>query len=74
MSNLVISVIVPVYNAERTLHRCVDSILIQTLQDFELLLVDDGSIDSSWAICNTYADTMKEAMSLVSSRLFKKAI
>lgn len=50
-----ISVIVPVYNAERYLHRCVDSILSQTFSDFELLLINDGSKDSSGAICDEYA-------------------
>lgn len=50
-----ISVIVPVYNTEKYLQRCVDSILAQTFTDFELLLIDDGSIDSSGAICDEYA-------------------
>lgn len=50
-----ISVIVPVYNAERYLHRCVDSILTQTDTNFELLLINDGSKDSSGAICDEYA-------------------
>ena len=50
-----ISVIVPVYNTEKYLHRCVDSILSQTFADFELLLVNDGSIDGSGAICDEYA-------------------
>lgn len=49
-----ISVIVPVYNAERWLRRCVDSILAQTYSDFELLLIDDGSTDGSGAICDQY--------------------
>lgn len=49
-----ISVIVPVYNSEKTLTRCVDSILSQTFSDFELLLVDDGSTDSSGKICDDY--------------------
>ena len=49
------SVIVPVYNAEKYLHRCVDSILAQTFTDFELLLVNDGSTDSSGSICDEYA-------------------
>ena len=49
-----ISVIVPVYNTEHYLHRCVDSILAQTFTDFELLLVDDGSTDKSSEICEEY--------------------
>lgn len=50
-----ISVIVPVYKAEPYLHRCVDSLLAQTFQDFEVLLVDDGSPDRSGEICDEYA-------------------
>lgn len=50
-----ISVIVPVYKAEKYIHRCVDSILSQTFQDFELILVDDGSPDNCPAICDEYA-------------------
>ena len=50
-----ISVIVPVYKVEAYLHRCVDSILAQTFQDFEVLLVDDGSPDRSGEICDEYA-------------------
>ena len=50
-----ISVIVPVYKAEAYLHRCVDSILAQTFQDFEVLLVNDGSPDKSGEICDEYA-------------------
>ena len=52
-----ISVIVPIYNAEKYLHRCVDSLLAQSFQDFELILVDDGSSDSSPQICDAYAAT-----------------
>lgn len=55
MSTPKISVIVPVYNAEKSLCRCIDSILTQTYQDFELLLINDGSKDSSGAICDSYA-------------------
>ena len=50
-----VSVIVPVYKAEAYLHRCVDSLLAQTLAEFELLLIDDGSPDGSGAICDGYA-------------------
>lgn len=49
-----ISVIVPVYNVEKYLNRCIDSILNQTFEDFELILVDDGSTDKSLKICDEY--------------------
>ena len=49
-----ISIVVPVYKAEKFLHGCIDSILSQTFKDFEVLLVDDGSPDSSGAICDNY--------------------
>lgn len=48
------SVIVPVYNNEKELERCVDSILAQLYQDFELILVDDGSTDSTPLICDRF--------------------
>lgn len=51
-----ISIIVPVYNVEKYLRRCIDSILAQTFTDFELLLIDDGSKDYSGAICDEYAE------------------
>lgn len=50
-----ISVIVPVYNVEKYLYRCVDSILSQSFPDFELILVDDGSSDASGSLCDAYA-------------------
>lgn len=50
-----ISVIVPVYKVEDYIHRCVDSVLGQTFQDFELILVDDGSPDNCGTICDEYA-------------------
>lgn len=50
-----VSVIVPVYKAEAYLHRCVDSLLAQTFQDYEILLIDDGSPDKSGIICDEYA-------------------
>lgn len=49
-----ISVIVPVYNVEEYLPRCIDSILAQSFSDFELILVDDGSTDNSGRICDEY--------------------
>lgn len=51
---MLISVIVPVYKAEAFIVRCVESILSQTLPEYELILVDDGSPDSSGAICDEY--------------------
>ena len=50
-----ISVIIPVYKAEKYLHRCIDSLLAQTFTDFEILLIDDGSPDRSGEICDEYA-------------------
>lgn len=51
-----ISIITPVYNTEKYLPRCLDSILSQTFTDFEVLLIDDGSTDGSGKICDSYAE------------------
>ena len=51
-----VSIVVPIYNAENYLRRCVDSILNQEYTDFELLLVNDGSTDASGDICEEYGD------------------
>ena len=50
-----ISIIVPIYNMEHLMRRCIDSLLAQTFTDYELLLIDDGSEDGSWSICQEYA-------------------
>jgi len=49
------SVIVPVYNVEKYLHECVDSVLNQTYPEYEIILVDDGSTDNSKSICDHYS-------------------
>lgn len=51
-----ISIIVPVYNAEEYLERCLRSLINQTMKDIEILLIDDGSVDESSSICNEYKD------------------
>ena len=55
MKENLISVIIPVYNVEKHLPRCIESLLEQDFLDFELLLIDDGSQDSSGKICDEYA-------------------
>ncbi len=56
MSNIKISIIVPVYQAEKHLEQCLDSLVNQTYVNLEIILVDDGSHDNSLAICNQYKD------------------
>ena len=58
MNNKKVSIIVPVYNVEKYLQRCIESILTQTETDFELLLIDDGSKDKSGLICDEYPKKM----------------
>ena len=58
MENPIITVIVPVYNVEKYLCRCLDSIIAQTYQNLEIICVDDGSTDHSGEICEQY--TLKD--------------
>lgn len=50
-----VSIIVPVYNAEKTLERCINSILRQTFAEWEMIIIDDGSTDLSGQLCEQYA-------------------
>ena len=52
-----ISVIVPVYNSQEFLRKCINSLVNQTLKNLEIILIDDGSTDNSGTICNEYADS-----------------
>ncbi|WP_420995840.1 glycosyltransferase, partial [Campylobacter coli] len=51
--------IVPIYNVEKYLRQCLDSIITQTLKDIEIILVNDGSTDNCGAICDEYASKDK---------------
>lgn len=53
---MTVSIIVPVYNVERYLHNCIESILDQTYKDFKLFLINDGSTDNSGKICDEYKE------------------
>lgn len=55
----VVSVIVPVYNVEKYLNRCIESLINQTYKNIEVLLIDDGSTDTSGLICNEFAEIDK---------------
>lgn len=54
MSELLVSIIIPIYNVELYLRECIDSVCIQTYEFLEIILIDDGSTDSSGKICNEY--------------------
>ncbi len=56
MNNPIVSIIIPIYNAEKYLNKCLDSLLVQTLLEFEIICVDDGSTDRSLCILNEFAE------------------
>ncbi len=55
MNNPKVSVVIPVYNAEKYIYQCLDSVLAQPMQDIEIICVNDGSIDNSPAILDQYS-------------------
>ena len=57
-----VSIIVPVFNTEKYISRCIDSILTQTFTNFECILIDDGSTDKSWNICKHYSQSDKRVV------------
>ena len=56
---MLISVIIPVYNSEKFLNRCVDSVLKQSYKELDIILIDDGSSDKSGEMCDQYAQMDK---------------
>ena len=59
MNEFLISVIIPVYNVEKYLRECVESIINQTYKNIEIIIVDDGSKDSSSKICDEFENKYK---------------
>lgn len=64
MEEKLLTVIVPVYNVEKYIHRCVDSILAQTYKNLQIILVDDGSPDNCGAICDEYTKKDSRVMAV----------
>ena len=54
-SNVIVSVIVPIYNVEKYLGKCVESICSQTYENIQILMIDDGSTDNIGAMCDAFA-------------------
>ena len=59
-----ISIVVPIYNMADSLEKCINSILSQSIKDFELILVDDGSKDDSFAISKKYAEKYSNVIAI----------
>ena len=60
-----VSVLVPIYKVEKYLHRCLDSVISQNFQDYELVLVDDGSPDNCPAICDKYQSRYPDIVKII---------
>lgn len=65
MNNKMVSVVIPLYNTEKYIHICVDSVLAQDYDDFELLIIDDGSTDASPAIADAYAAANQDCVRVI---------
>ena len=76
MINPAVSVIIPMYNVENYIARCLESILSQTFQDYEVIIVDDCSSDNSYAVAESYVEKFGGRMTLFnllkSCRAFNK--
>lgn len=68
MENIRISVIVPIYNTEKFLRKCIESIVNQTLQEIEIILINDGSTDNSHNICLEYAEKYPEKIRYINNK------
>ena len=69
-----ISVIVPIYNVEGYLNKCIESIINQSYKDLEIILVDDGSTDNSSAICDRYAEVDMRIINIHKSKKMIKDV
>ncbi|MFQ9012055.1 MAG: glycosyltransferase family 2 protein, partial [Veillonella atypica] len=54
-----VSIVIPVYNTEKYLRHCIESVILQTYKDLEIILIDDGSTDNSAQMCDAFADIDK---------------
>ena len=68
MPQELISIIVPIFNTEKYLHQCLDSILSQSYGNFECLLINDGSTDASASICREYVAKVKMLVFVILKR------
>lgn len=66
-NNIKISVILPIYNAEKTIKHMLDCLRVQTMPDFEVIMIDDGSTDSSSVICDEYAKRIQDLKQFINS-------
>ena len=63
--NLKFSILIPVYNVEKYLEQCLNSVINQTFCDYEVIIVDDGSTDNSSCICDSFAEKYPKKISVI---------